>query len=105
MLYNGINIDVNAEQHKVIVDFLNSQDNQVFKSLKPYGSDGSNVEIWWDCDLAHLEFAGIDGPSLNADGSRNIVTEGSYDAKSPDDFINAFNHWKEHGVLDSEVFK
>ncbi|UUG68433.1 hypothetical protein [Acinetobacter phage TCUAN2] len=32
MLYNGINIDVNAEQHKVIVDFLNSQGN---KNLNP----------------------------------------------------------------------
>ncbi|ASN73531.1 hypothetical protein FDI34_gp21 [Acinetobacter phage vB_ApiP_P2] len=105
MLYNGINIDVNAEQHKVIVDFLNSQGSESFKSLKPYGSDGINVEIWWDGDLAHPEFGGADGPSSNADGSRNIVTEGSYDAKSPDDFINAFNHWKEHGVLDSEVFK
>lgn len=105
MLYNGINIDVNAEQHKVIVDFLNSQDNAKFASLKPYGSDGINVEIWWDGGLAHPEFVGIDGQSLCEDGSRNIVTEGSYDAKSPDDFINAFNHWKEHGVLDSEVFK
>ncbi|APW79802.1 hypothetical protein AS12_gp14 [Acinetobacter phage vB_AbaP_AS12] len=105
MLYNGINVDVNAEQHKVIVDFLNSQESERFKSLKPYGSDGVNVEIWWDGGLCHPEFSGTDGLSLNADGSRNIVTEGSYDAKSPDDFINAFNHWKEHGVLDSEVFK
>uniref|UniRef100_A0AAU8KU42 Uncharacterized protein n=1 Tax=Acinetobacter phage vB_Ab_02_KEN_01 TaxID=3143011 RepID=A0AAU8KU42_9VIRU len=31
MLYNGINIDVNTEQHKVIVNFLNSQDNSKFK--------------------------------------------------------------------------
>ncbi|UPT53534.1 DNA helicase [Acinetobacter phage vB_AbaP_EPab_B] len=105
MLYNGINIDVNAEQHKVIVDFLNSQDNQGFETYMPYGSDGVNVEIWWDDVYQHPEFSGIDGPSLDEDGSRNIVTEGSYDAKSPDDFINAFNHWKEHGVLDSEVFK
>ncbi|AZU99418.1 hypothetical protein APK37_17 [Acinetobacter phage vB_AbaP_APK37] len=105
MLYKGINVDVNAEQHKVIVDFLNSQESERFKSLKPYGSDGVNVEIWWDGGLCHPEFSGTDGLSLNADGSRNIVTEGSYDAKSPDDFINAFNHWKEHGVLDSEVFK
>lgn len=105
MLYKGINVDVNAEQHKVIVDFLNSQGNKRFKSLKPYGSDGVNVEIWWDGGLCHPEFSGTDGLSLNADGSRNIVTENSYDAKSPDDFINAFNHWKEHGVLDSEVFK
>ena len=105
MLYNGINIDVNAEQHKVIVDFLNSQDNQGFETFMPYGSDGANVEIWWDSWYQHPEFSGIDGLSLNADGSRNIVTEGSYDAKSPDDFINAFNHWKEHGLLDSEVFK
>lgn len=105
MLYNGINIDVNAEQHKVIVDFLNSQESERFKSWKAYGSDGVNVEIWWDGGLVHPEFAGIDGLILNTDGSRNIVTEGSYDAKSPDDFINAFNHWKEHGVLDSEVFK
>ncbi|ADQ12717.1 hypothetical protein phiAB1_gp13 [Acinetobacter phage phiAB1] len=105
MLYNGINIDVNAEQHKVIVDFLNSQGNKKFKSLKSYGSDGVNVEIWWDTDVNHPEFSGTDGRILNADGSRNIVTENSYDAKSPDDFINAFNHWKEHGVLDSEVFK
>ncbi|WID41916.1 hypothetical protein [Acinetobacter phage pB3074] len=105
MLYNGINIDVNAEQHKVIVDFLNNQGNNAFKSLKPYGSDGVNVEIWWDTDVSHPEFSGVDGLSLNADGSRNIVTENSYDATSPDDFINAFNHWKEHGVLDSEVFK
>ncbi|AYD82896.1 hypothetical protein HOU36_gp18 [Acinetobacter phage vB_AbaP_B09_Aci08] len=105
MLYNGINIDVNAEQHKVIVDFLNNQDNQGFEAYMPYGSDGVNVEIWWDAVYQHPEFSGIDGPSSNADGSRNIVTEDSYDAKSPDDFINAFNHWKEHGVLDSEVFK
>ncbi|QGK90469.1 hypothetical protein APK87_19 [Acinetobacter phage vB_AbaP_APK87] len=105
MLYNGINIDVNAEQHRVIVDFLNSQDNAEFKTFMPYGSDGVNVEIWWDGDYQHPEFVGIDGQSLVEDGSRNVVTEGSYDAKSPDDFINAFNHWKEHGVLDSEVFK
>ncbi|QIW86335.1 DNA primase/helicase [Acinetobacter virus vB_AbaP_AGC01] len=105
MLYNGINIDVNAEQHKVIVDFLDSQDNQGFETFMPYGSDGANVEIWWDSLYQHPEFSGIDGPSSNEDGSRNIVTENSYDAKSPDDFINAFNHWKEHGVLDSEVFK
>ncbi|QVD48858.1 hypothetical protein APK128_gp15 [Acinetobacter phage vB_AbaP_APK128] len=105
MLYNGINIDVNAEQHKVIVDFLNSQDNKGFEAYMPYGSDGVNVEIWWEALYRHPAFGGIDGPSMDADGSRNIVTENSYDAKSPDDFINAFNHWKEHGVLDSEVFK
>lgn len=105
MLYNGINIDVNAEQHKVIVDFLNSQESDTFAPLKPYGSDGVNVEIWWDGGYQYPEFSGIDGPSMNEDGRRNVVTEGSYDAKSPEDFINAFNHWKEHGVLDSEVFK
>ncbi|UYD72383.1 hypothetical protein AIIMSE5_036 [Acinetobacter phage AIIMS-AbE5-RC] len=105
MLYNGINIDVNAEQHKVIVDFLNNQDNTKFKTFMPYGSDGVNVEIWWDGLYQHPEFGGIDGPSSHEDGSRNIVTGGSYDAKSPDDFINAFNYWKEHRVLDSEVFK
>uniref|UniRef100_A0AAU8KY93 Uncharacterized protein n=1 Tax=Acinetobacter phage vB_Ab_1137_KEN_05 TaxID=3143020 RepID=A0AAU8KY93_9VIRU len=108
MLYNGINIDVNAAQHEVVTDFIRNLDsNHDFTFSKPRGSHGVNVEIWWDTvDDDHPYFSGIDGNSIKTrTGERNVVTVNSYDAKSPDDFINAFNHWKEHGVLDSEVFK
>lgn len=106
MLYNGINVNVNPEQHAVITQFLHGCGlPNTFDWLTEQHSAESNIEIWWHTASAKKSFSGADGPSLYGNGSRNIVTEGSYDAKSPDDFINAFNHWKEHGVLDSEVFK
>ncbi|CAL1776761.1 hypothetical protein BRC2024_YMPIZCAT_CDS_0024 [Acinetobacter phage vB_AbaP_Margaret] len=101
MLYNGINVNVNSEQHAVITKFLNECGlPNTFDWLTEQHSAESNIEIWWH--TVTKSFAGTDGPLVN--GVPHTV-RGSYHAKSPDDFINAFNHWKEHGVLDSEVFK
>lgn len=104
MLYNGINVNVNPEQHAVITQFLNECGlPNTFDWLTEQHSAESNIEIWWHTANTKKYFSGTDGPIVG-DGSQAAV-EDSYNAKSPDDFINAFNHWKEHGVLDSEVFK
>ncbi|HCH8298219.1 TPA: hypothetical protein N2619_004567 [Salmonella enterica] len=103
MLYNGINVNVNPEQHAVITQFLSECGlPNTFNWLTEQNSEESNIEIWWHTASAKKSFSGTDGPLIN--GVSQVV-QGSYHAKSPDDFINAFNHWKEHGVLDSEVFK
>lgn len=100
MLYNGININVNPEQHAVITQFLSECGlTNTFNWVTEQYSEESNIEIWWNTATKSKAFSGTDGPT------NNVVTDRSYNAKSPDDFINAFNHWKEHGVLDSEVFK
>lgn len=101
MLYNGINVNVNPEQHAVITQFLNECGlPNTFIWLTAQHSAESNIEIWWHTADAKKFFLG----TFVTDVSQAVV-EDSYNAKSPDDFINAFNHWKEHGVLDSEVFK